>query len=72
MNFVYLIHLVVSGEERKEGQNFKKNTTNSPVVHFVIVVSVSEKTLRGAIPSCGDILCEWWLGVDPSTGTKVG
>lgn len=71
MNFVYLIHFVVSGEEREEGQNFKENTTNSPVVHFMIVVAVSEKTLRGTIPSCGDVLCEWWLGVDPSTGTKV-
>lgn len=72
MNFVNLIHLVVSGEEREEGQNFKKNTTNAPVVHFVIVVAVSEKTLWGAVPSCGDVLCEWGLGVDPSTGTKVG
>jgi len=37
----------------------------------MIVVAVSEKTLRGAVPPCRDVLCEWWLGVNPPTGTEV-
>jgi len=71
MNFVDLVHFVVSREERKQGQNFKKYTPHSPVIHFVIVVAVSKKTLGGTVPSCRNVLCEWWLGVNPSTGTEV-
>lgn len=50
MNFVDLVEFVGTREERRECQNFKEDTADAPVVHLVIVVSISQQTLRRSIP----------------------
>lgn len=41
MNFIDLVKLVVPREERVQRNNFKKNTSYTPNVHFVAIVTVS-------------------------------
>lgn len=50
MNFVNLVKLIVAREEWEEREHFKKNASHSPIVHLVIIISISEETLRRAIP----------------------
>ena len=71
MDFVDLVKLVSSREEGEERKDFKENAAHSPNVHFVAVVAVSQKTLRGSIPSSRDILSKRGLGINPSAGAKV-
>jgi hypothetical protein len=40
MNFVDLVELVVAREERVQREHFKVHASDSPVVHFVVVVAV--------------------------------
>jgi hypothetical protein len=61
MNFVHLIKFVVAWEQREEGKYFEVNAADTPVVHLVVVVSVSQKALWRAVPSCADVFCEGWL-----------
>jgi hypothetical protein len=42
MNFVDLVQFVVAREKWTEGHNLKENATNSPIVHFVIVIPVGK------------------------------
>lgn len=40
MDLVDLVKLIVSREEWKEAHNFKEDTADAPIVHFVVIVSV--------------------------------
>ena len=40
MNFVHLIKFIVSGKEGEQSKNFEVHATDTPVIHFMIVVSV--------------------------------
>lgn len=71
MNFVHLVKFVVTGEEWEKSKNFEVDAAYTPVVHLVIVVPISEKALRGSVPSGRDVLCEGRLGVDSTTGPEV-
>lgn len=51
VDFVDLVELVVSGEERKQAHNLKHHAANAPDVHLVAVVAIGEKTLGRAVPS---------------------
>lgn len=72
MDFVDLVEFIVAWEEGKQGENFKVDAANPPVVHLMVVVAVSEETLGWPVPPRADILSEGWLRVDASTGAKVG
>ena len=54
--FMNLIELVLAWEQWEETQDFEENAAHSPDVHFVVVVALGEETLRGSVPSGGDIL----------------
>lgn len=72
VDFVDLIKFVVSGEDRKQRNNFEKNAAHAPVVHLVIVVAVSHQTFRRAVPPGAYVLCEGGLRVDAATGPEIG
>jgi hypothetical protein len=38
---MHLVKLVVAWEEWEESKYFKEHTSNAPVVHFVVVVTIS-------------------------------
>ena len=71
MDLIYLIELVISWEKRKECSHLKEDTASSPIVHFVIIIAISQETFWWTIPSRRDILCKWWLGVDSSTRPEI-
>lgn len=52
MNFVYLVKLISSWEKRSQRQYFKEYTSNSPVVHLVIIVAICQQAFRWSIPPC--------------------
>ena len=72
MNLMNLVQLIGSWKQRRKSENFKEYTTDTPVVHLMIVVAISQEALRWSVPSRGDILCEWRLGVDTPAGSKIG
>lgn len=72
MNFVDLVELVVSWEQRKEAQNFEEDAANSPDVHFVTVVAVGHEALGCAVPSGRDVLGKRRFIVEPSATSEVG
>jgi hypothetical protein len=71
VNFVDLVKLVVAGEEREEGKYFEKDTAYTPDVHLVPVVTVSQETLRCAIPPSGYVLGEGRFAVKASATTQI-
>ena len=71
MNLMHLVKFVVSREEGKQGQYFKVDATDSPVVHLVVVVSIGQETLWWSVPTGRDVLCEGRLRVNSSAGPKV-
>ena len=64
MDLVHLVKLIVTWEQREKSEDFKIDTSDSPIVHLMIVIAVSEQTLRWSVPSCADILSEGRLGID--------
>jgi|688.fasta_scaffold466301_1 hypothetical protein len=71
MNFVYLIEFIIAGEKRVEWQNFEKNTSNAPNVHFVTVKSISHQTLWCSIPSGWNVFSQRRFAVETSTTTQI-
>ena len=71
VDLVDLVHLIIAGKERKQGQNLKKDATNAPVVHLVIVVAVGHQAFRWAVPPRANVLCEGWLRVHPTTRPEI-
>jgi hypothetical protein len=71
MNFVYLIEFIIAGEKRVERQNFEKNTSNAPNVHFVTVKSISHQTLWCSIPSGWNVFSQRRFAVETSTTTQI-
>ena len=67
-----LIEFVVAREQREQGQDFKVNAADSPVVHLMIVVAISQEALRRSVPPRADILCKWRLRVDATAWPKIG
>ncbi len=51
--------------------HLKEHTSDTPHVHFVSVVAISEQAFWSPVPSGGDVLCVGLLGVDPSAAAKV-
>lgn len=72
VDLVHLIQLVVAWEKRKEGEDFEVHAAYAPIVHLVVVVPVRQQTLRRAVPSRADVLCEGWLRVDTSARPEIG
>lgn len=70
--FMNLIKFVVAREQRKQRQHFEKYTTHSPVVHFVIIISICKQTLGRSIPTSGYVFGERRLRVYSSTRSEVG
>jgi hypothetical protein len=71
MNFMYLIKLVISREERKEREDLKEDTADAPVVHLMIIVAIREQALRRPVPSRGDVLSERGLAVHASARAEI-
>lgn len=40
VNFMNLIKFIVTWEQRMKSHNFKENTSNSPNIHLIVVVSI--------------------------------
>ena len=72
VDFMNLVKFVISWEERKQSQYFEVYAAHAPVVHFVIVVSVCQQTLRRPVPPRADVLGEGRLAVDAATRAEVG
>lgn len=72
MNFVNLIELVVAREQRAQSKHLEEDAADSPVVHLVVVVAVSQQALRRPVPPGRDVLCERRLRVDSAAGPEVG
>ena len=72
VNFVHLVKFVIAWKQRKQGQYFKVDTADTPIIHLMIVVAVCQETFRWPVPSRADILCEGRLRIDPSTRAKIG
>lgn len=71
MDLVNLVKLIVAWEQGEEGQDFEVDAADTPVVHLLVVVAVSEQALWGSVPPSGDVLREWGLGVDSTAGPEV-
>ena len=71
MNFLNLVHLIVAWEEWEESEHFEKHTSQTPIVHLMIVVAIGHQTLWGSIPSCANVLSEWWLTINATTGAEI-
>ena len=72
VNLVDLVKFIVPGEERKESQHFEEDAPDPPIVHFMIVVAVSQQTFGRSVPPCGNVLCKGRLRVDAATRAEVG
>jgi hypothetical protein len=48
---VHLVKLVVSWEEREQGQDFKIDATHTPVVHLLIVVPIGQQAFWRSVPT---------------------
>ena len=68
---MHLIKFVIPWEKWKKCQHLKEYTANSPVVHFVIVVSIGKKTFRWTVPPSRDVLSERWLRIYASARAKI-
>ena len=64
MYLVHLVELVITGEEWEKRDDFEHNTTDTPQVHLVTVVSIGQETFGCTIPTRGDVLCIRLLRVD--------
>ena len=64
MYLVHLVELVVAGEQWEKGDDFEHDTTDTPQVHLVTVVSISQEALWRTVPTRGDVLCIGLLRVD--------
>lgn len=51
-----MVNLAFARKERILSKKLEQNTADTPYVHFLGVVSVGHETLRGAVPSCRNIL----------------
>jgi hypothetical protein len=56
-----LIKFIFTWEQWVKGQYFEEDTSNSPDIHFVSIMTISHQTLWSTVPSSGNILCERWL-----------
>jgi hypothetical protein len=66
-----LIKLIIPWKDWEQTEHLKEHAPYSPVIHFMIIVTVSEETFRRTIPSSGNVLSERRLRVDSSAGAKV-
>lgn len=71
MNLMNLIKFVISWKQREQSKDFEVYTSDTPVVHLVIVVAVRQQTLRWPVPPGRNVLCEGWLRVYSSARAKV-
>ena len=71
MNFNYLVELIITWEQGKEGKDLKQHTANSPKVHFVPIVPISQQALWGSVPPCRDVFSVWLLRIDAAAWPKV-
>ena len=57
MDLVNLIQLIFAWEQWEERQNLKKDTANTPDVHFIIVVAFGQETFGWTVPSGRNVFC---------------
>lgn len=50
VDFMNLVELIVSGEQGIKRQDLKKDTADTPDVHFVPIVAISHQALGRAVP----------------------
>jgi hypothetical protein len=68
---VDLIEFTGSVEKWVLGDHLKEYTSISPYIHFGIIISISHKALRSAIPPGRDILSIGMFAVNSLTRSKI-
>lgn len=71
MDFVHLVHFIVAREEREERKHLEENASDSPDIHFMVIVAVSQEALRRPVPPRRYILGERRLRVNSPAGTEI-
>jgi len=71
MNFVDLVHFIISWKQWTKRQYLVHDTADAPNVHFVTVIAVSEKALGRPVPPRTDVLCQWLILVETPATPKV-
>lgn len=56
MNSMNLIELVLARKQRLFSYEFKKDTTESPNIHFFVIVAVSHEAFGSPVPTSRDIV----------------
>ena len=51
MYLVHLVELIITGKEWEKRDDFEHDTTDTPKVHLVTVVTISEEAFRCTIPT---------------------
>ena len=71
VNLVYLVELVVSREKWEQREDLKEDTSGSPYVHLVAVVSICEQALRGSVPTGRNVFGKRRFAVEAATTAKI-
>ena len=71
VDFVYLVEFIVAGEEWKQGKDLEKDTAHAPNIHLVPVVPISHQTLRCAVPTRRDVLCQGRFAIEAPTAAEI-
>lgn len=56
MDAVDLIELIFPRKQRLFGDEFEKHATETPNVHFFVIVAIGHEALRSPVPSSGDVV----------------
>lgn len=66
-----LVHFIIAWEEWEQRQYLEEDAAHSPVVHLVIVVSISHQALGWSVPPCTDVFSKRRLRVDAPARTEI-
>ena len=66
-----LIHFIVTRKQREKRNDFEKDASKTPHVHFITIIAIRQKTFWCTIPSGRYILRIRLLRVNTSTRSKI-
>lgn len=66
-----LVHFIIAWEEWEQRQYLEEDAAHSPVVHLVIVVSISHQALGWSVPPCTDVFSKRRLRVDAPARAEI-
>lgn len=71
MNLMNLVKFVFSRKKWFFCNEFEEYTSETPNVHFFIIISISHQALWSSVPSGGYVICIWCRTVSSFTRTKI-